>query len=209
MKKSYFLLTIMITLFVLKNATIIYSEESAEKLIGTWVKIWHHSESNIKGKDGKETIKTMFTPDFHAEAGERKSESYIRFKEDGTGTYFSRNVINKDGSIVVIKRDYDKKTKKWVDSEKDELQTRMDFKWSIQDNKLIMELVQRERFYFNSGVYEIEFNSTPTRPMPAADEALLKEYGVKDEVIIYLIGQFLKMTNESVITDFSKRYNIP
>lgn len=201
--KRFYILQFLL-LFLLIHISLAVSQAKQDikpKFVGTWLYLWWHGNVSVGNEDGATTERTIFTPESYGEAVEQKSDTFIRFREDGTGTFFRRHVIlkNNDKILTVITQD---PKGAWI--EKDVLALRYDFIWKIKGNKLIINAVKEAPRFNYSGKYDFSFNETPTRP---AGKEIQKRFGLKDELIIYMFGLFLRL-GESAEEELNKRYNI-
>lgn len=90
----------------------------------------------------------------------------------------------------------------WIDQDKLDYQT--DFTWQINGNKLVLKSANGSPKFNKAGSYEYLFNLIPSRP---ASRQITSRFNLKEEMIIYQLGQFLKVSG-SKETELLKHYNI-
>jgi hypothetical protein len=201
MKKKRFLhktartFLIIIGSFVLSSFLAFAAVESKDpisQLTGTWLFFWWHGTVSVTNEDGTATDKVMFVPESYRETEPQKSESFLTFRADGTGTFFRRYVIfkvegKKTNKVVVIQTD-----KGWV--EEDKLTSQIDFNWRLAGDKLILSTPKKAPKFSQAGEYNYLFNQKPTLPAPHDTQERL---GLQDELIIYQFGQFLHVSEKA------------
>ena len=105
------------------------SKGPAGQFTGIWLYLWWHGTVSVSNEDGTTTDKVMFVPESYQETEPQKSESFLTFRADGTGTFFRRTYFKVEGKktkkVVVIQTP----NKAWV--EEDKLTSRVDFNWRL------------------------------------------------------------------------------
>lgn len=144
----------------------------------------------------------MFVPESYRETEPQKSESFLTFRDDGTGTFFRRYIIfkvegKKTKKVVVVQTP----NKAWV--EEDKLTAQVDFNWRLAGEKLILTTTTTPKNapkFSLAGEYSYLFNDKPT--LPAARD-VQERLDLQDELIIYQCGQFLHLSakTEKILKD--------
>lgn len=209
MKKTVICLLLFSVLLSLTGSGELKAEgkkDLKELLIGTWLELWEHGEVNYTGPTGEKRTRVMFTPGFHAYQGDFQNETYIKFNANGTGIFFTRGLLkNERGTYDVVLSEYNENTKKIEYKITDQLSKRVDFKWKINGNKIHIDQKLIGCLKDDLREYEIEYHQSPTRPGLSEE---LKIFNLEDEIIIKNIGQFLRITNPDLITDYNNRYKL-
>lgn len=171
------------------------------KITGTWLYLWWHGATSITKTDGTAVTKLMFIPESYRETTDQKSETFLRFRADGTGTFFKRYIVFKYNSekITVVTKD---RGGQWVKGDRPELIT--DFIWEIRDNQIIIRTHGDSSGFNKDGQYNFVINTTPTRK---ASRYVTTRLRLNDELIIYELGQFLKV-GQKPEQDLLQRYGI-
>lgn len=174
---------------------------AVETITGTWLYLWWHGSASITKADGAAVTKPMFIPESYRETADQKSESFLRFRADGTGTFFRRFIVFKYNGekITVVTKD---RSGQWVKGDRPELIT--DFRWEIQGNQIIIRTSDDSSGFNKNGKYNFVFNTTPTRKASRYITARLR---LNDELIIYRLGQFLRVGPKSE-QDLLRQYGI-
>ncbi|MCL6590113.1 MAG: hypothetical protein K6U80_09195 [Firmicutes bacterium] len=162
----------------------------ASQFTGMWLYLWWHGTVSVRNEDGTATDKVMFVPESYRETGPQKSETFLTFRADGTGTFFRRYVIfklegKKNKKVVVFQTT----NKEW--REEDKLTSQVDFNWRLAGDKLIITTPKKAPKFSLDGQYSYLFNIKPTLPAPMDVQERL---GLQDELIIYQCGQFLRLS---------------
>ncbi len=175
-----------------------------QPIIGTWLYLWWHGSASIGKDDGTASSRFMFIPESYRETEEEKSESFFRFRADGTGCFFRRYIKltyeNRKSSIIVVAK---KSNGEWA--EVDQLDVKAGFRWQINGSRLILKTVPDGPRFHQPGRYEFVINAIPTRP---ASRELKSRMKLQDELIIYKLGQFLRLGNTPE-QDLLRQYQIP
>ncbi len=175
-----------------------------QQVEGTWLYLWWHGPATIKNTDGTFLTQLMFIPESYKETTDQKSESFLRFRADQTGSFFRRFVVfkskNKKETVSVVTKG---NGGEWV--EEDKLETKTDFRWQINGHKLTIRDLSGGSQFNKAGQFEFIINVTPTRP---ASRELKSRLGLKNELIVYRLGQFLRVGNATE-QGLLKRYLIP
>jgi hypothetical protein len=182
---------LFVGLIIGANYTYALDPVPARQITGTWLYLWWHGEASVVQTDGTAVTKLVFLPESYREADDQKSESFLRFREDGTGTFFKRYIVfnNNGGKITVVTKD---RNGQWVKGDRPELKT--DFAWEVKGDQIIIRSRGEASGFHKNGQYHFVFNAIPTR---LASRSVMTRLRLNDELIIYLLGQFLKVGREA------------
>jgi hypothetical protein len=181
------------------------TESKNSKLLGTWLLIWNHGITEVT-VDGKLEKMEMFSPNFHAFVGDFQSETYLKLNGDGTGVYFTRDLLkNKIGTFDGVERVIDNKTKAVSYNKKNKLSEVITFNWKLSNSNIHID--QTLKGYLGSQIRDYEFilNEIPTKKSDGLDFA---EFKLQDELIIKNIGQFRRIGNNSLLVKILGDYSI-
>jgi hypothetical protein len=183
------------------NSTYGLDPVTTGQITGTWLYLWWHGDASIINTDGAPITKPVFMPESYRETDDQKSESFIRFRADGTGTYFKRYIVfkNNGDKIAVVTKD---RSGQWVKGDRPAAVTH--FRWATNGDRVKIQS-RGQVLEFNQNIrYRFIINTTPTR---RASRSISNRLQLSDELIIYQLGQFLKV-GRTVEQDFSERYHI-
>lgn len=192
-----------INIIYYSDVTITYAAKPVPtpQITGTWLYLWWYGDASITRTDGTSVTKPMFIPESYREAEDQKSESFLRFRADGTGTYFNRYIVFKNNGekITVVTKD---KNRQWVKGDRPELKT--DFAWEVRGEQIIIRTNGDSSGFNKDGQYRFVVNATPSR---RASRSITSRLRLNEELIIHQLGQFLKVGREPE-QDLLKRYDI-
>lgn len=199
----FFGIVLGINITYYSKATITYAAGPVPppQITGTWLYLWWHGEASIAKTDGTTVTQPMFIPESYRETEDQKSESFLHFRADGTGTYFKRYVVFKNNGekITVVTKD---KSGQWMKGDRPDLIT--NFTWEVRGEEIIIRSHVDSSGFNQDGQYHFILNTTPTR---RASRSITTRLHLSDELIIYGLGQFLKVGLKPE-QDLLKRYSI-
>lgn len=171
------------------------------QIAGTWLYLWWHGDASIAKTDGTPVTKPIFIPESYREADDQKSESFLRFRDDGTGTYFKRYVVFKNNGerITVMTKG---RNGQWVKGDRPDLIT--NFSWEVREEQITIRTHGDFSGFNQDNRHNFIINTTPTRRAP---RSITSRLCLTNELIIYGLGQFLKVGPKPE-QDLLKRYNI-
>jgi hypothetical protein len=200
LRKVLFTLLLLL-LFTGINYTYAAGPVPPPQITGTWLYLWWHGDASVAKTDGAPVTKPIFIPESYREMDDQKSESFLRFRDDGTGTYFKRYVVFKNNGekITVMAKD---RNGQWVKGDRPDLIT--NFAWEVRGEQIIIRTHGDSSGFNQNGQYNFIMNATPTR---RASRSITTRLRLTDELIIYGLGQFLKVGLKPE-QDLLQRYGI-
>lgn len=178
-------------LFTGMNITYAQEPPISSRIPGLWLYFCWHGDASVADADGTPVTKPIFIPESYREPADQLSESFFHFRADGTGTYFKRYVVFKTNgeTITVVTKD---RHGQWVKG--DRLESKSGFTWKIKGDQIRIRPDKDSAEFTKKSKYRFVLNTTPTRRAP---RPITNRLQLSDELIIYQLGQFLKVGREA------------
>ena len=178
---------ILVTLF--SGFTPAKTASPREQLVGTWLYLWWHGTVSRIQSDNTPTDQLVFLPESYRETDQPQNETYLRFREDGTGTFFKRYVNietqRRQTRLTVMTRTM---VGTWIPQ--DTLAVRYEFRYWIQGGKLLIRAAGGAPRRNNSGRYDFTLDLKPERPV---SQELVKRQDLGEELFIKQYGLLWKV----------------